>query len=94
MHFWRSVRFADVVTKSCDCFVNARDGAISDSRFGRRMRGTGPYAEHIAALFAVATRKYGLDRPFPALSAVPALCEMPVDMLSSHTATYFCWLLS
>ncbi len=45
-----------------------RAGRISDSQFGRRMRGTGAYAEQIAALFAVATRKLGLDRPLPPLS--------------------------
>ena len=31
------------------------------------MRGEGPYAEQIAALFAVAARKYGLDQPLPPL---------------------------
>jgi len=44
-----------------------RDGRLSDSRFGHRMRGHGPYAEHLASLFAVAARKHGLDRPLPAL---------------------------
>ena len=46
-----------------------RGGRIYDSHFGRRMRGAGVYAEQIAALFAVATRKHGLDRPLPPLSA-------------------------
>ena len=32
------------------------------------MRGTGPYAAQIAALFAVAARKHGLDRGLPPLS--------------------------
>jgi hypothetical protein len=45
-----------------------RAGRISDSQFGRRMRGTGPYAEHLAALFAAAVRKHGLDRPGSPLS--------------------------
>jgi hypothetical protein len=45
-----------------------RAGRISDSQFGRRMRGTGAYAEQLAALFAVAIRKHGLDRPSPPLS--------------------------
>jgi len=33
------------------------------------MRGTGPYAQQIASLFAVAARKHGLDRGLPPLSA-------------------------
>jgi DNA repair photolyase len=44
-----------------------RGGAISDARFGRRMRGQGVYAEQIAALFRAAARKHGLDHDLPAL---------------------------
>jgi len=46
-----------------------RAGRLSDSTFGRRQRGQGEYAKQIAALFAAASRKYGLDRPLPGLSA-------------------------
>jgi DNA repair photolyase len=46
-----------------------RDGQLSDSAFGRRMRGAGVYAEQIAALFRTAARRAGLDRPLPALNA-------------------------
>ena len=46
---------------------DTRDGRISDSTFGVRKRGQGPYAEQIAALFQAAARKAGLDRPLPAL---------------------------
>lgn len=45
-----------------------RAGRLSDTQFGRRMRGQGEYAEQIAALFAVAARKHGLDGSLPALS--------------------------
>jgi DNA repair photolyase len=45
-----------------------RDGALSDARFGRRMRGTGTYAEQIAALFGAAARRHGLDRSLPLLN--------------------------
>ena len=44
-----------------------RDGRISDSQFGRRMRGTGPYAEQIEATFRVFRRKHGLDKRLPDL---------------------------
>ncbi|HXQ21193.1 MAG TPA: hypothetical protein VN812_05925, partial [Candidatus Acidoferrales bacterium] len=54
-----------VLGRICEC----RDGQLSDSAFGRRMRGAGVYAEQIAALFRTAARRAGLDRPLPALSA-------------------------
>jgi DNA repair photolyase len=46
-----------------------RSGRMSDSRFGRRMRGEGPYAEQIDALFRIAARRAGLDEPLPPLDA-------------------------
>jgi DNA repair photolyase len=45
-----------------------RRGALSDSRFGVRMRGEGPRAEQIAQLFALTARRAGLDRSAPPLS--------------------------
>ena len=48
---------------------DCRDGALSDSRFGRRMRGQGEYAAQIEALFRAAARRTGLDRAAPPLSA-------------------------
>ncbi len=38
-----------------------RGGALDDRRFGVRMRGEGPYADAIAALFAAASQRLGLD---------------------------------
>ena len=46
-----------------------RDGKLSDAQFGRRMRGSGPYAEQIAATFKVFKKKLGLDRGLPELDA-------------------------
>lgn len=40
----------------------ARGGALSDTRFGHRMRGDGVYAQQLAALFDVHRRRVGLDR--------------------------------
>ncbi len=46
-----------------------RGGADNDSRFGRRMRGQGQYAELIAQRFRLACRRLGLNRGSgPALS--------------------------
>jgi hypothetical protein len=41
---------------------------MSDSQFGRRMRGEGVFAEQIRSLFQTACQKYGLDAPPPHLS--------------------------
>jgi DNA repair photolyase len=46
-----------------------RAGRLSDSTFGRRQRGEGEYAKQIAALFAAAARKQGLDQPLPPFRA-------------------------
>ena len=46
-----------------------REGRLSDARFFRRQRGQGEYAAQIAALFAVAARKHGLDGHLPPLNA-------------------------
>ncbi len=46
-----------------------RDGRMNDSTFGVRKRGVGIHAAQIRSLFAVAAKKYGLDRPWPPLSA-------------------------
>lgn len=47
----------------------ARDGKLNDTRFGERMRGSGPMAEQIAALFKVAARRFGIDQQSTPLSA-------------------------
>jgi DNA repair photolyase len=65
---WLATHYPDRRDRVLNRIRETRGGHISDSRFGRRMRGTGPYAEHLAALFAAAARKHGLDRPSPPLS--------------------------
>jgi len=44
-----------------------RAGRLSDSTFGKRMRGEGEYARQIAALFDASARKHGLADPLPPL---------------------------
>ncbi|HYR41434.1 MAG TPA: PA0069 family radical SAM protein [Terriglobia bacterium] len=46
-----------------------RGGRLNDPNFGSRLRGSGPYAEHISELFEVSCRKAGLNSSRPALSA-------------------------
>lgn len=44
-----------------------RGGALSQSEFGLRMRGTGPMAEQISALFKLHRRRCGLNEQLPPL---------------------------
>ena len=44
-------------------------GKLSDSKFGRRMRGQGEYARQLAGLFSMSARRYRLDKPLRPLSA-------------------------
>jgi DNA repair photolyase len=43
-------------------------GQLSDSQFGRRMRGTGPEAEALHALFQLVYRKHFATEPSPPLN--------------------------
>jgi len=43
----------------------SRGGRDYDPAFGRRMRGTGVFADLLARRFAAAARRHGLDRPMP-----------------------------
>jgi DNA repair photolyase len=45
-----------------------RGGQLNESRFGKRMRGEGIFAEQIASLFKLACRQAGLANAAPALS--------------------------
>lgn len=47
---------------------SVRGGGLNDSRFERRMEGTGVFAEQISHLFDVACRKHGLNESVPELS--------------------------
>ena len=65
---WLQQRRPDHAEKVLSRLAASRGGKLNDTRFGRRMRGTGPMAEQISQLFAVATRRYGLDQKLPPLS--------------------------
>ena len=45
-----------------------RGGKLNDGNFGSRMRGEGPMAEQLHAMFDLAKRRAELDRPAPELS--------------------------
>ncbi len=64
---WLEERYPERRARVLARIRDTRGGRLSDSTFGRRQRGQGEYAEQIAALFAAAAKKHGLDRPFPPL---------------------------
>ncbi len=66
---WLTHHYPDRRQRVLHRIRECRDGAITDSRFGRRMRGEGAYAKQIAALFASAARQHGLDAALPRLNA-------------------------
>ncbi len=47
---------------------DVRGGKLNDTRWGIRQTGEGPYATHIAQMFARHKKKYGLDQQRPALN--------------------------
>lgn len=56
---WLEQHFPERKNKVLQHIAAMREGHLNDSRFGHRMRGTGPRAEQIARLFEIARRKYG-----------------------------------
>jgi DNA repair photolyase len=46
-----------------------RGGQLYDSRWGSRMKGSGPYAEGIAQTFQLFAHKLGLDAPWEPLDS-------------------------
>ncbi|MEK7755721.1 MAG: radical SAM protein, partial [Planctomycetota bacterium] len=59
-------RLREVMPLRADRVLNRlrdiRGGPLSESRFGKRMRGSGTYWESIRDLFAISRTRYGLDR--------------------------------
>ena len=64
-----------------------RGGRLYDSRFGSRMRGSGPFAELIDQLFAGACRRYGLQVAKPGLRT--DLFRPPADADDPHQLLLF-----
>jgi DNA repair photolyase len=64
---WLRERFPLRADHVLSLIRGTRDGALSDPRYGSRMRGTGPYADLLRDRFHVASRRFGLDRDRVAL---------------------------
>jgi DNA repair photolyase len=59
---WLKAEFPDRASRVMSLVRSTRGGKDYVSRFGERQRGTGPYAEQIAARFRLALKKYGLNK--------------------------------
>ncbi len=66
---WLATHFPDRKDKVLQRLRAMRQGKLSESAFGKRMRGEGIFAEQIEQLFAVACRKAGIPAGGPVLSA-------------------------
>src|SRR6185437_11216239 len=65
---WLTRHFPERVDKVLGRIRATRGGELNDSRFGRRFRGQGPWADAFNRLFHVARARAGLDQPLPPLS--------------------------
>ncbi len=62
---WLAQHYPDRRNRILHRIRECRSEAISDSRFGQRMRGEGAYAMQIAALYSSSVRCCGLDKALP-----------------------------
>jgi len=65
---WLTDHYPDRARRVMQQVKTVRSGKVNESRFHKRMRGQGVYAEQIDALFAGACRRAGLSRGSPHLS--------------------------
>jgi len=65
---WLEEHFPDRKEKVLNRVRELRAGRLNDPRFGSRMRGEGPFAEQVKALFEQSRRRYGLGDRGPGLS--------------------------
>jgi DNA repair photolyase len=79
---WLTQHFPDRKDKVLHRIRAIRGGQLNDPRFSSRMRGEGIFAEQIAALFALACRKAGIDGRGSALSTaafrMPSNSQLPL----------------
>lgn len=59
---WLEQHFPDRKEKIINRILDIREGSLNVSEWGKRMRGEGNYARQIRDIFAIQTKKYGLDK--------------------------------
>ncbi len=66
---WLEAHFPDRRDRVLNRVRELRGGDLYDARYGSRMSGRGPYAEHIRQLFDMACRRAGFSDDEPPLSS-------------------------
>ena len=66
---WLERKYPERKSKVLHRIRDLRDGRLSDSRFGHRMRGEGVWARTMAELFELTCKKNGLNKSWPPLRA-------------------------
>ena len=59
---WLRGHFPDRAEKVLSLIRQCRDGKLNHAEFGKRMTGTGPYAQLLQQRFEKAVKRYGLDK--------------------------------
>ncbi len=57
---WLEAHYPDRKDKILHLLRSSRDGQLNDPRFGKRMRGSGVFADHVRSLFHTSRRRHGL----------------------------------
>lgn len=65
---WLEQHYPDKKSKILNRIKDIRGGELNDSRWGKRMKGEGNFAEQIRSMFTVHTRRLGMDEPGAPLS--------------------------
>ena len=66
---WIGRELPDQQSKVLNRIRQCRDGNLNDSRFGSRMKGTGPIAKQIEEIFRLFCQRYSLDKPLPPVNS-------------------------
>ncbi|MCG8422894.1 MAG: PA0069 family radical SAM protein [Proteobacteria bacterium] len=64
---WLDENYPERAKRVLNLIRETRNGALYQSEFTTRMRGTGTYAQLLAQRFDIAARRLGLNHPMPAL---------------------------
>jgi DNA repair photolyase len=76
---WLARHAADKAQRVLGLVRGTRGGRLNDSQWGTRMRGQGPYAEHIKQTFHVFQKKFGLDQRLPPLDSTRFVPPRPAS---------------
>jgi DNA repair photolyase len=74
---WLAEHFPDRKDKVLNRIREIRGGKLNDSEFGSRMRGEGVFAEQVASMFALASRRAGITGRGPNLSTASFRVPIP-----------------